>query len=232
MAISSNTPGSVLERLRAMILAGEFGAGQRLKEEELARELTVSRTPIREALRALRAEGLVDLEKNRGATVKPYDVEDLDECYSLRALLEGYAARLAATRITEEQLERLERSMERIERFEPVGDMLDAVEQNLTFHGVIVEAAASPRLKGLLDSVTRVPPVYRSYYWYTPELRKISEQFHRWLINALRAGDAARAERVAIEHVLHAREVLLEHFFQSEQQRAQPPRRAPRKRNP
>ena len=87
------------EVIREAIIDGRLAPGERLKEEELARELGLSRTPIREALAVLQAEGLVDTAPNQGATVRAHDAEDLDDLYRLRALLEGYAAGRAATKM-------------------------------------------------------------------------------------------------------------------------------------
>jgi DNA-binding GntR family transcriptional regulator len=204
------------DRLRDEILSGKYPSGHRLREKDLAGELELSRTPIRQALLTLEAEGLVELHPNRGATVRGYALEDLDEMYSLRALLEGHAAARAASRITKRQLQQLEESQERIARFDPATQLDESVAENLNFHGIIFEAAASPRLTALLETVTRVPTVYRSYYWYTEELRAISEQLHGWIIGALRDRDPERARRLATEHVLHARDVLIEHFSKDE----------------
>ena len=93
--------------MRALILTGEYGPEERLIEEQLAERLGVSRTPIRQALTMLEAEGLVEITPNRGATVCSFSVEDVWDIYDLRAVLEGHAARRAAGRIREEELARL-----------------------------------------------------------------------------------------------------------------------------
>src|SRR3954464_7514575 len=105
-----------VELIREAILDGELAAGERLKEDELARRLDVSRTPVREALRRLEAEGLVVVEPQRGATVRSYAPEELDDMYRLRAVLEGYAARRAAERISEADLDELRKSCDRFSR--------------------------------------------------------------------------------------------------------------------
>src|SRR5215208_6394282 len=86
-------PLGVLERLRALILTGEYGPDERLIEEQLAERLGVSRTPVRQALTMLEAEGLVEIAPNRGATVCSFSIEDVWDIYDLRAVLEGHAAR-------------------------------------------------------------------------------------------------------------------------------------------
>ena len=133
------------EVIREAIIDGRLAPGERLKEEELARELGLSRTPIREALAVLQAEGLVDTAPNRGATVRAHDAEDLDDLYRLRALLEGYAAGRAATKMPPEQVAELFASCERFEALAD-GDVAPLVKENMHFHSTIVEAAASGRV--------------------------------------------------------------------------------------
>ena len=95
-----NASAAATELIREAIVDGRLPPGQRLKEEELARELGISRTPVREALLILQTEGLVDAAPNRGAVVRSHDADDLEDLYQLRALLEGYAARRAAANIS------------------------------------------------------------------------------------------------------------------------------------
>jgi DNA-binding GntR family transcriptional regulator len=197
------------EVIREAIIDGRLAPGERLKEEELARELGMSRTPVREALLMLESEGLVESIPRRGATVRTYAVGDLDDVYQLRALLEGYAARRAATRISPEDVSRLEESCDRFDRLRAEDDLLDLVKENLRFHSVIHEAAASDRLAALIRKVIEIPLVYKSFYWYSPEQKLISQHYHRQLTRSLRLGDGERAELIMKEHVLEARDFLL-----------------------
>lgn len=197
------------EVIREAIIDGRLPPGQRLKEEELARELGISRTPVREALLLLESEGLVESIPRRGATVRSYAVGDLDDVYQLRALLEGYAARRAATRISADDVARLEQSCARFDRLRAEDDLLDLVRENLLFHSIIHEAAASDRLAALVRKVIEIPLVYKSFYWYSPEQKLISQHYHRQLTRAMSLGDGERAELIMKEHVLEARDFLL-----------------------
>lgn len=197
------------EVIREAIIDGRLPPGQRLKEEELARELGISRTPVREALLLLESEGLVESIPRRGATVRSYAVSDLDDVYQLRALLEGHAARLAAARISPDDVARLEKSCDRFDRLRAEDDLLDLVKENLLFHSVVHEAAASDRLAALIRKVIEIPLVYKSFYWYSPEQKVISQHYHRQLTRALKLGDGERAELIMKEHVLEARDFLL-----------------------
>jgi DNA-binding GntR family transcriptional regulator len=198
--------------IRQAILDGRLAPGHRLTEERLARELGISRTPVREALKVLQSEGLVDAAPNRSATVRAYEPGDLEDMYQLRALLEGYAARRAATRLTDEQLLSLRASCERFEAMSPDDDLRQLVRENFVFHNTILEAAASSRLTGMVRQVVELPLVYKSYVWYSPEQTRISQHYHRQIARALERRDAERAELVMKEHVLEARDVLIAHI--------------------
>src|SRR6266849_628285 len=118
-----NASVTAKELIRQAILEGGLEPGSRLKEEELARELGISRTPVREALLMLHAEGLIVTTPNRGASVRVHEAEDLDDLYQLRALLEGHATRRAATRISEREIEVLRESCERFDSLSPEEDL-------------------------------------------------------------------------------------------------------------
>jgi DNA-binding GntR family transcriptional regulator len=207
--LSRSASAAASEVIREAIIDGRLAPGHRLKEEKLARELGMSRTPVREALLLLQSEGLVESIPRRGATVRSYAADDLDDMYQLRAVLEGYAARRAATRISRDDIARLEESCARFDRLRAEDGLRDLVKENLLFHNVILDAAGSDRLVPLVRKVIELPLVYRSFYWYSPEQKLISQHYHRQLTRALVAGDAKRAEMIMTEHVLEARDFLL-----------------------
>lgn len=212
-----NASVAATQLVRTAILDGRLAPGQRLKEEELARELGISRTPVREALLMLQAEGLVDAVPNRGATVRRHEPDDLDDLYQLRALLEGHAARRAAPKISEEEVEVLRASCERFDALRgDADDLRELVKENLLFHNTILEAAGSARLTQMVRKVIELPLVYRSYIWYSPAQKRISGHYHRQITNALAGRDADRAELVMKEHVYEARDVLLAHVRAAE----------------
>ena len=203
-----NASAAATELIRAAILDGRLPPGQRLKEEELARELGISRTPVREALLILQAEGLVDAAPNRGAVVRSHAAGDLEDLYQLRALLEGYATRRAAVNITESALESLAASCDRFEKLMDSA-VQELVKENLFFHNVILEASRSRRVAELVRKVIELPLVYRSYIWYSIDQRRISAHYHRQITRALEMRDGERAELVMKEHVFEARDVLV-----------------------
>lgn len=211
-ALSRTASSVAAELIREAIADGRLEPGQRLKEEVLARELGISRTPIREALLVLQTEGLVEASPNRGATVRSYELADLEDMYELRAMLEGLAAARAAARISQAQLAALVASCERFEELVGGSDVRALVAENAFFHETILAAAASERLAGMVRQVVAVPLVYRSYVWYSPQQASASYHYHRQLAHALGRGDAPRAELLMREHVYEARDVLAQHM--------------------
>jgi len=206
-----NASVAATELIRQAILDGRIDPGSRLKEEELARELGISRTPVREALLMLQAEGLIETTPNRGAVVRTHDAADLIDLYQLRALLEGYAARLAAARVSEDEIALLRESCDRFDRVAG-DDVRQLVEENLWFHSANHAAAGSPRLSDMVRRVIELPLVYRSYVWYSPDQKRISAHYHRQITNALSVRDAERAELVMREHIFEAQDLLVANF--------------------
>jgi DNA-binding GntR family transcriptional regulator len=199
--------------IRGAILKGELQPGERLKEEAVAQRLDISRTPVREALRVLQMEGLVEVTPNRGAAVRSYTIDDLREIYALRALLEGHAARRAAQGITPDTVDRLRAKSERFAQLRasdaPVADL---VAENVVFHEAIMTAAGSPRLADIARRVVEMPLVYRTYYWYSPEQRHNAEREHFRLLRAFETRDADRAELVMKHHILEGGDLIFDHL--------------------
>jgi DNA-binding GntR family transcriptional regulator len=218
-----NASVAATELIRNAIIEGRLEPGRRLKEEELARELGISRTPIREALLMLQAEDLVVASPNRGATVKVHDAQDLYDLYELRALLEGHATRRAAERITPPALDALRESCVRFAVLTPDDDVKELVRENLFFHNTILEVAASARLASMVRKVIELPLVYNSYRWYSPEQTRISAHYHRQIVKALAARDADRAELIMKEHLFEARDLLVAEVRAIEAQSAEAP---------
>ncbi|MGH2860577.1 MAG: GntR family transcriptional regulator [Solirubrobacteraceae bacterium] len=197
----------VADAIRRGILEGRLRPGDRLKESLLAEELAVSRTPIREAIAMLQAEGLLDVQQHRGAQVRSYTLAELEEIYDLRSILEGYAARRAAVRIREDEIELLEASVEAMENLDPT-DLEHLVQQNGIFHDTVLEAARSQRLATMVTQTRTLPLTYQSYAWYTSDQLELSHEYHRRVLSALKRGDADQAEYDMRHHLFNARDAL------------------------
>ncbi len=195
--------------IRDQVLSGQRPGGQWLREGELADTLGVSRTPVREALRRLAAEGLVRHEPNRGVQVQSWTVDDLDEIYTLRSLLEPFGSRLAAAggRADVDRLDELATEMDRAAAGD--GPDLDAITRlNNEFHHLVLVASGNRRLVGLVGAVVQVPLVLRTFSYYSAAALQRSLAHHHELVDALRAGDPDWAESVMRSHVRAAWETL------------------------
>ncbi|MEU4568902.1 GntR family transcriptional regulator [Micromonospora sp. NPDC023956] len=209
----TNAAEDAYEALRSAILSGTIRPRERLGEVELSRQFGVSRTPVREALRRLTAEGLVVSQPNRGARVAEWSLADLQEIYEIRARLESYGAALAAKRIDAACLPRLDLLCDQMEERAQRGtdqDLEQIATLNAELHSLVVSAAASSRLSSLLSAVVEVPLVVRAFRLYTPDALARSMAHHRDLVAALKAGDAEWASSTMRAHVLAARTVLLD----------------------
>jgi DNA-binding GntR family transcriptional regulator len=199
------------EAVRSGIIAGRYLAGARLTEQEIATAVGVSRTPVREALRRLDAEGLVDFTPNLGAVVTTWTEEDSDEVFDLRAMLESHGVRRATTRATAEQIAELKRLAEAqlresVER--RAGHLERIADLNSQFHRRLQEAAASARLGRALAALIEAPLMMRTFQKYTPEDLQRSAQHHLEIVRALEARDPEWAASVMLSHIHAARGAL------------------------
>lgn len=201
------------ELIRAAIVEGRYRAGQRLIEQRIGEEFSLSRTPVREALRMLEAEGLVQSQRNRGAVVRPLSAKDVVDLYQLRARLESLAAERAAERVAPESVEELDRAIDEFDQA-IIGDVdIPGVRRlnqaNARFHGTILEMADHARLSALLSRTVDVPLVFQAFRVFNTQERVRSNMFHRLIRNAIVAGDGQRAGALMSEHILMGRDSLL-----------------------
>ena len=194
------TADVVARRLAQAILSGDLAPGTRLREQNLAKSFSVSRTPVREALILLSASGLAHLEPNRGATVLQLTAADVSEVYHLRAVLESESAALAAGRITPEVTVLLFKICDRMAelREAPASEQLAA---DTEFHYTIAEASGSSRLHALVRQVSAIPVAYRSAIAYTGADMGEAERQHRGIAGAIRRQDHGEARRLMRSHV-------------------------------
>jgi DNA-binding GntR family transcriptional regulator len=203
----------VYTHIRDAIVDGRYEPGARLGEVEIAELTSTSRTPVREALRQLEMEGLVEVLPHRGARVYEWTADDLEEIYDLRMTLEAMAAARAASRIEPRDLDRMTELCDLIEVAAVPGpdQRLDLVAQlNDEFHAIVRSAAASNRLTTMLGAVIQLPLVMRTFHRYAPEDLTRSCAHHRDLVSALRNHDDVWAESVMRAHVRAAKSVLLQ----------------------
>lgn len=218
MTAASDAVGTThaYEQVRAAIVENRYRPGQRLIEQRIAAELGLSRTPVREALRMLEAEGLVISERNRGAIVRPLSLSEVIDLYGLRIRLESYAAELAAERIQDEELDDLAAAAEEFGTVRQTVDVstLDGVrrlnEANRRLHDRILAAARHTRLTAMLARTVDIPLVFQAFRSFGPIEIERSDTFHRLIVEAISRRDPRRAGALMSEHIAQGRDAVLD----------------------
>jgi DNA-binding GntR family transcriptional regulator len=193
-------------QIRAMILSGALPPGDQIREEWLAEQCGVSRTPVREALRRLESELFIRRSERQRSYVADWSLDDIEDAFVLRELMEGLAARRAASRISPAQLAALtseNRAIgEAISTSPP--DVTAFLAHNRNFHAIILEAANSPRLTNLLARLIEQPVVWRTAQSYDVADLQRSHRDHGELLAAFERGDGGWAESVMAGHIRRA----------------------------
>ncbi len=196
------------QTLRNAILDGRLAAGARLKQTDLADQLAISRTPIREALVRLEQEGLVELLPGGGVRVAVLALDEAVELYDLREVLDGLAARLAARRRTAAALARLDRALGRMARCLARGDANQWFPAHVAFHEEIFRAAGNRRLQALSAVVRLSIRHFHPLLLRTEHRLEDADREHRAIFAAIEAQDAEGAERLARAHIAGARDIV------------------------
>ena len=201
------------EAIRSRILGGTFTSGERLVETQLAKQLQVSRGPVREALKQLAAEGLVREEPRRGTFVAAPTEEDARDLYDLRTAIEARAARLIIENEDGAALEALREAADRISDAVRASDLKALVRSDYEFHETVCRVSGNRRLH---EVFVRNAGVLRVLIHLEEERFYVSfeevERQHREVLAGIEAGDAARAELLIVEHLEGARDRLLKHL--------------------
>jgi DNA-binding GntR family transcriptional regulator len=201
---------ALVNAIRDAILRGQLRPGEKLDQTKLSQRFGVSRMPVREALRTLASEGLINFSPHRGATVAELDPDELDEIFFLRATVEALAGRLATPRMTEAQLDELDSIREMMEAHEE--DVHEWLDLNDRFHFTIYEAALRPRLLGLITNLRNTCAPYINIYISSTANAARSRDEHRRIVEALRARDPQAVETIIREHVVSSGHALAAQF--------------------
>lgn len=207
--------------VRADIMSGDLAGGRRLGEANLAERYGLSRTPVREALRRLQSEGLIEALPHRGARVIDWRSLDIAAIYDMRAVIEGFLVRRAAVTMPDEEIDRLGSLCDEVERTTATmalgdPDLVDVTAAfNHTFHGSIAKAAGGELFAAVRNSIVIAPLVLRTVHDYTQDDQDRSNRHHREILAAFRARSPDWAESVMLAHVYSAKSRLLEGRDQS-----------------
>lgn len=208
----------VCEALREAIRNGVLKPGERLMEIQLAEELGVSRTPVREAIRKLELEGYVVMMPRRGTYVASMSIRDINEIFEIRTALESLSNGLAAEHITEEELEHLQRLLVIIGGYIKAGDIEKIVETDIEFHDIMYHAARNQRLVGIIsnlrDQLTRFRTLSMSY----PGRLEATIEEHKAIVEAIANGDRKMASKAAEKHMENSEKTLLKAMEAIQQQ--------------
>jgi DNA-binding GntR family transcriptional regulator len=189
----------VVDALREAILSGELEPGERLLQEDLAERLKMSSTPVREALRQLESEGILQSSPNRGVRVAEVDLRSVHEVYMIRATLEALATRMAVPKLRPAHLDHLRILHARIEDLIKQKELKELRRLNYELHILIYETADMPELLKIIRSL------WTKFPWDTlnvlPDRAGVSAAEHADLINALAAGDAELAGQLMHAHI-------------------------------
>lgn len=201
--------GRVFNRLREDILSGKYQEHEELKEVAIGEELGVSRTPVREAFRQLELEGLIQIIPNKGAYVTGITAKDVKDIYMIRSSLEGMCAGLATENITKEQLEELEENVYLASFHASKGHMEQMTELDNRFHDILYSACNSKMLERLLVDFHQYVARIRQKTLSTKERGIASNDEHRQIMEAIKAGNKEEAERLATLHIHNAYENIV-----------------------
>ena len=204
----------VFETLRDAIITQVLKPGERLMEIQLADEMGVSRTPVREAIRKLELEGLVVMVPRKGAYVAGVSMKDIHEVYEVRAALEMLAVSLAAERITDEELDALERQVLKESEAETSGNTDENTLDNIvyidtTFHDIIYQAAHNQRLVQFLNILQEQLQRFRAASLSRPGRSKTALEEHKQIIEALAERNGELASKLAKEHIDNAETAMI-----------------------
>lgn len=199
----------VFESLREAIMGGALKPGERLMETQLAEELGVSRTPVREAIRKLELEKFVVMIPRKGAYVAGVSLKDISEVFEIRSALEGLAANLAAERITDDELEQMERVLFYRSDDEAV-DLEQLVKSDTDFHALVYQASRNERLIHILANLREQIQRFRATSLAVPGRMKLAVDEHRMIVEALRNHNSEEAQALAIAHIVAAENVMFE----------------------
>jgi DNA-binding GntR family transcriptional regulator len=198
----------VQERIRDAIMNRMLMPGQRIDQNKLAEDLQVSLVPVREALKGLEAEGLVTIIPRRGAFVTEISLNDLDDLYFARALLEGETIAHAVQRMDGFDFTPLHKLIDLMQEATNRQDIKEFMELNREFHLMIYRVLENEHLLQAIITLWERSELYRYRYMFVLRNADVVHEEHRALLDACESGDAARAKELAIRHIQHTQDGL------------------------
>ncbi|MDI7258932.1 MAG: GntR family transcriptional regulator [Thermodesulfobacteriota bacterium] len=204
----------VYDSLKKSILHGKLKAGQRLIEEQLAHQIGISRTPVREAFHKLERDDLVSRLPKGGFAVREFTKEDVEEIFGIRIALESYAAYLATLHITPDKLSILEKKMDETESALKKGDDEKVVQIYTEFHDLLYKSCKSKKLIEMINNFRDYFYRYRSALLHTPDGFKTSIADHRQMLGAMKKRNPRVVERFVRSHLEKGMEIVFKEIHE------------------
>ena len=201
----------VYRALKTEIIKGSLKPRTKLSEGKIAEQMGVSRTPVREALKELAAEGFVKMNPNQAVVVSNASVEDVQEVLQIRGVLEGLAARLATKMISEEEIKELEKYQKQMEYYTKKDDVLAFSEMDAKFHELILNVCGNNRLIQLRKNLSDQAHRYRIRSLSVPGRLKYSQKEHQEIVEVLKRKNAEQADRLSQKHIENVLTNILTH---------------------
>ena len=199
----------VFETLREAIIKGVLKPGERLMENQLAENMGVSRTPVREAIRKLELEGFVNVISRKGTYVSELSYKDVHEIYEIRATLESLACGLAAERATASEIEEMERYLIEENDYLYHEDILLTVKTDIGLHELIYKATRNEKIMGIMNNLKEHLYRLRCTSITLPGRKKRSLIEHQGIVDAIAAREVELAQKLGQEHIVHAEQAML-----------------------
>ena len=204
-----NLGNQVYDQVKGMILRGEIPPGKRIIENEVADSMDISRTPVREAVHKLEAEGFLKPLPKGGYEVRGLTISDVEETFNIRSLLESFAAHLAAVRHSDAELVQLEKKIDEFQRYLDRHDLKRLTQINTEFHELLYALSRSPRLIKMVHDLRDEIFLFRKVILNSEDMARLSNKDHREIIEAINKRETKRAERLVRQHILRGKEFVL-----------------------
>jgi len=199
----------VFEQIKEMIVRGEIPAGKRMIENEIAKSMGISRTPVREAVHKLEAEGLLDPLPKGGYVVRGLDISDIEEIFEIRSILESFASYLAAHRHSNKEIVPLEEKMEEFQKYLDKHDLNELAKINTDFHELLYALSKSPRLVKMIHNLRDEIYFLRKIILQSVDMARLSNKDHKEIIKAIKKREAKKVESLMRDHILRGKEFVI-----------------------
>ena len=200
----------VFEQMKEMIVRGEIPAGKRMIESVIAESMGISRTPVREAVRKLEAEGLLNHLPKGGYAVRGLDISDIEETFEIRSILESFASYLAAHRHSEKEIVPLEEKMEEFQRYLDKHDLKELARVNTEFHELLYDLSKSPRLVKMIHNLRDEIFFLRNIILQSADMAYLSNKDHGEIIKAIKKREAKKVERLVKDHIVRGKKFVID----------------------